>query len=90
MTDTERLNWLEQNQGAALVSDDDKHWAVVVNGIQNIPENTPSDIHTTFFIRQNEWQSTIRDAIDAAYAEETMPTFDELESLAEDDSNPSA
>jgi hypothetical protein len=70
MTDTERLDWLEQNQGAALVSDDDCHWAVSVTGVQNIPYNTPADIQTSFLVKKHEWHPTIRAAIDAAIAEE--------------------
>ena len=66
MTDTERLNWLEKQSGSALVSDDDVHWAVSTTGIQNVPVNAPQDIHTTFFIKKDEWHKSVRDAIDAA------------------------
>jgi len=70
MTDTERLDWLEKNQGAALVSDDDTHWCVSFTGIQNLPEETPADITTTFVVDKDEWKPSIREAIDAAIKEE--------------------
>ena len=66
MTDTERLDWLEKHQGFAVVSDDFGHWACVCNGMQNVPEKTPADIQTTFYIERREWEKTIRKAIDAA------------------------
>jgi hypothetical protein len=70
MSDTELLNWLENNaQGYALVSDDNKHWACVCDGIQNIPENWPGNIHTSFFIGQEQWKPSIREAIISAIQE---------------------
>ena len=66
MTDTERINWLQKQQGFALVSDDFGHWAVVGSGFQNVPRKAPADISTTFFIEKNEWRKTIRQAIDHA------------------------
>jgi len=68
--DTERIDWLQKNQGKALVSDDCGHWAVVEDGMQNVPDNSPNDIHTTFFIKKKEWKKTIRKAIDYAIKEE--------------------
>jgi len=67
--DKERIDWLEKEQGSALVSDDAKHWAVVCDGFQNVPMNTPSDIQTTFFIKKKEWKKSIREAIDCAMKE---------------------
>lgn len=32
MGDTERLDWLEKQQGFGLISDDNKHWAVSTSG----------------------------------------------------------
>lgn len=69
MNDTERLNWLETQQGSALVSDDEKHWAVVTSGIQSVPMETPDDVSTTFWIEKAEWKPTVRDAIDTVMAE---------------------
>ena len=66
MTDTERLDWLEGAEGWALVSDDAGHWAVVTNGVQNIPDRHPGDIATSFFIKKKEWKPSVREAIDAA------------------------
>ena len=53
-TDTERINWLNKQQGYALVSDDDKHWALVVNGEQSIPATSPGNLLTTFFIETKD------------------------------------
>jgi hypothetical protein len=67
-TDEQRLNWLAEQEGSALISDDFGNWAVSFAGMQNIPENpgTPSDIHTSFFVEAAEWRPSIREAIDAA------------------------
>ena len=65
MNDTERLNWLEEQDCYSLISDDDGRWACVVDGIQNIPEEEPSDIVTSFFIEKEEWKDSIREAIDS-------------------------
>lgn len=63
-TDTERINWLNKQQGYALVSDDNKHWALVVEGEQNIPATSPGNLLTTFFIETKDWSKTVRQAID--------------------------
>ncbi len=66
MTDTQRLNWLEEAEGFALVSDDGGRWAVVTDGAQSVPDRYPSDISTLFWIKADEWCPTVREAIDAA------------------------
>lgn len=66
MTDTERLDWLEDNQGYALVSDDFGHWACIQDGLQSVPDNAPGDVYTSFFIKKDGWFKTTREAIDAA------------------------
>lgn len=69
MTDSELLNWLEKNDGCALLSDDFGRWAVSSMGMQNVPENPfnqPNDISTSFFILAREWHPSIREAIQAA------------------------
>lgn len=66
ITDTERLDWLEQAEGYALVSDDRGHWAVVTDGMQSIPLKPPADVATTFFIKKKDWKKSVRKAIDAA------------------------
>lgn len=71
MTDTERLDWLEKQQGSGLVSDDSRHWAVSGSGFQNVPTNPPEDIQTTFFVEAGEWRPSVREAIDAAIQAET-------------------
>jgi hypothetical protein len=70
MTDTERLNWLEEQaeHGACigLINDDNGHWAVSGPRAQNCPESgDPQDIDTTFFVFAEEWKNSIREAIDA-------------------------
>lgn len=66
MNDTRRINWLEKQQGSALISDDHSHWVVATFGWQNIPKNFPGDIDTSFFIQKKDWHTTIRKAIDYA------------------------
>ena len=72
-TDTQRLDWLERQvkRGAcpALVNDDNGHWAVAFDGVQNVVTGRPKDVATTFFIRAERWRSTARRAIDAAMKE---------------------
>ena len=69
-SDTERLNWLAEQEGAALLSDDFGNWTVSYDGMQNIPEKPgePSDISTSFFVEANAWKPSIREAIDDAFA----------------------
>lgn len=67
MTDTERLDWLSKQFGCGLINDDNGHWAVSWDGVQNVPMGRgPSDIDTAFFIKKKAWRKTIRAAIDAA------------------------
>ncbi len=66
VTDSAMLDWLETQQGAALVSDDDERWAVSYTGFQNVPMGKPIDVETTFLIAADEWKPTLRSAITAA------------------------
>lgn len=77
MSDTELINWLESRQGSALVSDDNRHWAVSSSGFQNVPINPPCNIQTTFFIERDEWKPTIREAILAAIEHEKAEELEE-------------
>ena len=70
MTDTDRLNWLEKQSGIALINDDFGHWAVSSDGFQSVPDKTPADIETTFFVEKKQWKRNIRKAIDAAMKED--------------------
>jgi len=63
--DSERIDFLEDHQGCALVSDDDGRWAVCCDGFQNVTAGEPADIETTFFIEKKFWNASIREAIDA-------------------------
>lgn len=72
MTDTERIDWLEeQGDGIALVHDDFGYWAVSNSGMQPVvegPHTEPFDTQLVVF--PEEWRPTIREAIDAAMASE--------------------
>ena len=49
-----------------LLNDDNGHWAVSVEGVQNLPmDDGPADIQTTFFIEAKNWRPTLRGAIEA-------------------------
>ena len=52
MNDTERLNWLEQKQGGAVISDDFGSWAFAADGMQNIPDDPPADTWTSFLLQK--------------------------------------
>jgi len=70
MNDLEKLNWLEKQDGGALVSDDFGNWAFASCGWQNIPCDPPGDIETTHIIEKHAWQPSIREAIDYAIKSE--------------------
>lgn len=63
--DTQRLDWLAKQDGAALISDDAGHWALIYTGTQSVSD-PPQDIYTSFFVAKHEWKPSIREAIDAA------------------------
>lgn len=62
----EILNWLQDHQGYALVSDDGGHWACVCDGVQSVPEKFPDDIHAVFWIEKHKWKNSISEAIQEA------------------------
>ena len=68
MTDTERIDWLEQQYGGAIISDDNGHWAFASDGFQNCPmkENEVFDLSSTFLVEKHAFKDTVRDAIDHA------------------------
>lgn len=69
ITDTERLDWLEEKgNGLGLIHDDDSRWAVAFCGMQNIPGK--GDLYTTFFIEKKDFRPTARQAIDLAIKRE--------------------
>ncbi len=65
MTDKELLDYMETQEGAAIISDDFGHWAVTGAGFQNVPQKTPADIQTTHIIEKKQWKKSIRAAIRA-------------------------
>lgn len=68
MNDTELLNWLEKQDGAALINNDDGHWAFASNGIQNchIEDDDLFDLESTWWVEKHAFKSTIREAIEYA------------------------
>lgn len=70
LSDTDLLDFLETCEGAALVSDDAGNWAVSGAGIQDVPDNPPQDILTSFFIEKDQWRPSVREAILAYKARE--------------------
>ncbi len=67
MTDTELLDWLENNgYGYALVSDDAGRWACICDGVQDVSltmEEEAFDCATSFWIEKARWKSSTREAI---------------------------
>ena len=64
ISDKKLLDWLENNYGAGLISDDAGRWAISEAGMQNVPDfDTAIDITTTFFVEANDWRDSIREAI---------------------------
>ena len=80
-TDTELLNILEERgkQGwcPCLLNDDAGHWAVVMDGMQNVPIDAPCDIQTTFWVEAHQWKETIREALLTFISEHGDPADDE-------------
>ena len=66
MTDTELLDWMGQQDGCALISDDNGHWVFTGEGFQNVVDGGPKDVQTTFFIEASQWKNSVREAIQAA------------------------
>lgn len=70
--DTERINWLEQQEGSGLISDDQGRWAVSSMGFQNLPDDDkPFDFVGEFFVKAADWRPSVREAIDAEFAKES-------------------
>lgn len=73
--DARRLDWLEsQGSGISVVHDDHQHWAVSDGGFQPVPnqDGTPFSevVDMTSTIEPTAWRKSIREAIDAAIAQE--------------------
>lgn len=61
MTDTELLNWLEKQDGGALINDDDGRWAFASEGFQNMNlEDGPYDLESTWLVEKHAFQPTVR------------------------------
>jgi hypothetical protein len=69
-TDTELLDWLQEQDGCGLISDDAGRWAVSTGGIQNMPDTQKViDISSTFYVEAKDWRSTVREAIETAISQ---------------------
>jgi len=69
--DAIRFDWLEAaGNGVGLVHDDNKHWAVCFAGTQPVPGDAPQNMATTHFVKAEEWQPSVREAIDYAIRKE--------------------
>lgn len=68
MNDTERLDWLEKQEGSALINDDMGHWAFSSDGWQNLPtpEDEYFDLSSIHLVEKHAFFPTIREAIDYA------------------------
>ena len=69
--DKKLLDWLENDYGAGLISDDAGRWVVSESGMQNVPDPDKAiDISTSFFIEAGDWRGSIREAIKTAMEKE--------------------
>jgi hypothetical protein len=59
MTDTERLDWMEIQDGCALVSDDAGHWVFSDCGFQAVPSGAPEDLTAMHFLEKELWRPSI-------------------------------
>lgn len=48
----------------ALINDDDGHWAVSDDGIQQVPDDSPSTIYTAFIVEKDMWKDSIEEAVE--------------------------
>lgn len=67
-TDTELLDGLERlvksGDCPGVINDDNGHWAVTGDGMQNcVSGDEPSDVSTSFWVEASKWRKTIREAI---------------------------
>ena len=73
ISDKELLDWLENDYGASLISDDAGRWVVSESGVQNVPDPDKAiDISTSFFIEAGDWRDSIREAIKAVMEKEAV------------------
>lgn len=68
--DALRLDWIQENYGCNLISDDGGKWALSTSGMQPVPEEggftETVGIHS--IVGPEEWRESVRAAIDAAIA----------------------
>jgi hypothetical protein len=73
MTDTQLLDFLEakskEGHCPCLLNDDTGNWAVVEDGMQNVPIDAPCDIQTTFWVEKHQWKNSVREALEAFVTE---------------------
>jgi hypothetical protein len=69
--DAERLNWLQENEGCNLISDDGGKWALSTMGMQPVPDEGgfTEEVEIVSIVQPGEWRESVRAAIDAARAQ---------------------
>jgi hypothetical protein len=79
--DAARLDWLAENEGCNLISDDDGRWAVSTSGFQPVPEEGgfKEAVQIVSWVEPSEWFNSPRAAIDSARAAASTPAPKEKE-----------
>ena len=52
-----------QGMCPCLLNDDFFHWALVFDGYQDVSDDVPCDIQTSFFVEKRYWKNTIDEAV---------------------------
>ncbi len=70
MTDTERIDWIQNHICINLINDDDGNFAMTSGGFQPMPQGEGKGFSETVtishIIEPKEWKPTVREAIDYA------------------------
>lgn len=79
MTDTERLDWLEENSDGGGIFNDDRwsgplRWAFSATGFSPVVDDEPVEGQWVFWVEKDDWKPTIREAIDYAIATYAAPS----------------
>jgi hypothetical protein len=54
---------IKNGTSMALLDDDAGHFAVSTSGMQNVVEDEPIDVVTTFMVEKSEWKNSVREAV---------------------------
>lgn len=70
-------DWASQGYCPALLYDDNGHWTVSFDGIQNIPRGeNPVVTDSTFFVDKDSWKDTVIDAV--LHAQEVIKELEKV------------